>query len=111
MKLLRRLTAVCLAVLVTMSLAVFPAGAAEAGEGTRITVLFTHDMHSHLLPAANGEGGGFSGGYARLKAVIDQQRALYPDALLVDGLCGLGPRAAGHGADGLRRHHLRQPRV
>ncbi len=85
MKLLRRLTAVCLAVLVTMSLAVFPAGAEESGEGTRITVLFTHDMHSHLLPAANGEGGGFSGGYARLKAVIDQQRALYPDALLVDG--------------------------
>ncbi len=85
MKLLRRLTAVCLAVLVTMSLAVFPAGAEEAGDGTRITVLFTHDMHSHLLPAANGEGGGFSGGYARLKTVIDQQKALYPDAVLVDG--------------------------
>ena len=48
MKLLRRLTAVCLAVLVTMSLAVFPAGAEETGDGTRITVLFTQIGRAHV---------------------------------------------------------------
>ena len=48
-----------------------------------VTVLFTHDLHSHLLPFANEEGGQ-SGGYARLMTVINQQKERYPDAILVD---------------------------
>ncbi|MBR6515089.1 MAG: bifunctional metallophosphatase/5'-nucleotidase [Clostridia bacterium] len=49
-----------------------------------ITVLFTHDLHSHLLPVTDTEGGEF-GGYARLMTVINEQRAKHPDAILVDG--------------------------
>jgi len=55
----------------------------SAGEGEQVTVLFTHDLHSHLLPA-NDENGVSYGGYARLKTVIDEQKAIDPDALLVD---------------------------
>jgi len=49
-----------------------------------ITLLFTHDLHSHLLPSANESGEGEYGGYARLMTAIKAQRQLAPDALLVD---------------------------
>ena len=35
-----------------------PAFADTASSGDEITVLFTHDLHSHLLPAANENGKG-----------------------------------------------------
>ena len=52
--------------------------------GTTATILFTNDLHSHLL-ASSQEGGGEFGGYARLMTVIRQQKEKYPDAILVDG--------------------------
>ncbi len=48
------------------------------------TILFTHDLHSHLLPATDEDGGEY-GGYARLMTAIRQQKEQYPDAILVDG--------------------------
>ena len=54
------------------------------GETTPVTVLFTHDLHSHLLPAEE-EAGGEYGGYARLMTAIREQKEKYPDAILVDG--------------------------
>lgn len=81
MKPLRRVFALVMAVLLVLGLAL-PAFA--NAPGTAVTVLFTHDMHSHLLPAVD-ESGKEYGGYARLKTAIDQQKAAHPDALLVDG--------------------------
>lgn len=49
-----------------------------------VTVLFTHDLHSHFLPSVD-ENGNEYGGYARLMTVISQQKEKYPDAILVDG--------------------------
>lgn len=49
-----------------------------------VTVLFTHDLHSHLLPSRDEDGGEY-GGYARLMTVINGQKEKYPDAILVDG--------------------------
>ena len=67
------------------ALCVLPAAATEPlavmGE---TTILFTHDLHSHFLPQP-AEGGGESGGYARLKTVIDAEKERHPDALLLDG--------------------------
>ena len=73
-----------LAVLLALMLAavVFAAGA-EGGSKTT-TVLFTHDLHSHFLPQRDSQGGE-SGGYARLKTAIDQEKTKNPRALLVDG--------------------------
>lgn len=68
-------------------LCVLPVGAVAEGctqETNVTTILFTHDLHSHFLPQSTAEGGE-SGGYARLKTVIDGERAMNPDALLVDG--------------------------
>lgn len=48
-----------------------------------VTILFTHDLHSHFLPSADTDGGEF-GGYARLMTAIEEQKAKYPNAVLVD---------------------------
>ncbi len=53
-------------------------------EEAPITVLFTHDLHSHFLPATDTDGGEY-GGYARLASAINAQKAAHPNALLVDG--------------------------
>ncbi len=57
---------------------------ATAPPAEEVTVLFTHDLHSHLLPAADEDGGEY-GGYARLMTVIKEWKEQYPDAILVDG--------------------------
>lgn len=81
MKLLRRVPAFLLAALMVLA-PVLPALA--NAPTTSVTVLFTHDMHSHLLPATDETGAEY-GGYARLKTAIDGVRADRPDAILVDG--------------------------
>ncbi len=75
-----RIFAFIMALLLSLGCLVF-AGASEASED--VTVLFTHDLHSHLLPS-NDENGGQWGGYARLMTVIREQREKNPDAILVD---------------------------
>ena len=71
----------CISLLVFLFCAAAPAFA--TGEDRLITVLFTHDLHSHLLPATNEEGESY-GGYSRLMTAIDAQKRKYPDAILVD---------------------------
>jgi len=55
-----------------------------AAANDTVTILFTHDLHSHFEPAVDGMGNSY-GGYARLKTAIDAQKKLHPDAVLVDG--------------------------
>ncbi len=76
---LRRFGALLMALVLVIGMV--PAALAETRE---VTVLFTHDLHSHLLPSAK-EGGGEYGGYARLMTAIRAERELDPDAILVDG--------------------------
>lgn len=77
----KKIFSLLLALLLMGSVAM-PASAALTAE--RVTILFTHDLHSHLQPA-NDEKGVSYGGYARLKTVIDAQKELAPDAVLLDG--------------------------
>ena len=81
MKRFRRISTCLLAFVLLCS--ILPAWAASPQDYTA-TVLFTHDLHSHFLPQADGEGGE-SGGYARLKTALDRERARHPDALTLDG--------------------------
>ncbi len=83
MRSIQRLLALALVLVTLLSLCAIPS-AGEAAE-EEITILFTHDLHSHLLPAANETGGGEYGGYARLMTAIREQKAKDPDAILVDG--------------------------
>lgn len=55
----------------------------QSGQGN-VTILFTHDLHSHFLPTNLPEGGQY-GGFARLMTLIRQQKEKYPNAILVDG--------------------------
>ena len=79
-KFLKYLCAVVLAASAFFSLSV----SASAAETKDVTILFTHDLHSHFLPASDENGDSY-GGYARLMTVINQQKEKYPDAVLVDG--------------------------
>ena len=81
MILLKRLFSLALALLVLMGCF---GGVMAAEEGTEATILFTHDLHSHFLPAVDEDGGEY-GGYARLMTAIREQRELDPNAILVDG--------------------------
>ena len=78
---IKRLSSLLLAAVLVCSLV---ATAFAAGDSTGVTILFTHDLHSHLLPSDSEDGGEY-GGYARLMTVIKEQRELHPDAILVDG--------------------------
>ena len=82
-KTLKRLSALLLAIFMLLS-AGTSVSAAETSNREEVVVLFTHDLHSHFLPSRDNDGGEF-GGYARLATLIKEQKALYPDASLVDG--------------------------
>ena len=75
----KRLWPVCLLLALVLALGSTSALADQGGE-EEVTILFTHDMHSAFLPREDG-----TGGYARLKTVIDRQREAHPDALVLDG--------------------------
>jgi len=78
---IRKISAFLIAALMVISVYVpVPAGQ----EGKDVTILFTHDLHSHFLPA-NDEKGEEYGGYARLMTIINEQKEKHPDAILVDG--------------------------
>lgn len=78
---IKKISSLILALLfiLTLSVSVY-----AADEGSDVTVLFTHDLHSHLLPSRSEDGGEY-GGYARLMHVINEQKEKHPDAILVDG--------------------------
>ena len=80
-RMIKCLSAFLLAAILSLNLCV---PALAAGDGAKATILFTHDLHSHLLASAE-EGGGEYGGYGRLMTVIRQQKEQYPHAILVDG--------------------------
>ena len=80
----RRIAGLVLAALLFCGLAPAGAQAAQPDQGGEATVLFTHDLHSCFFPRAQ-EGGGELGGFARLSAALQEERADHPDALTVDG--------------------------
>ena len=80
-KIISRLGALTIALIVTVC---FCFSVAAESQNKDVTILFTHDLHSHFLPSVDEDGGEY-GGYARLMTAINQQKELYPDAILVDG--------------------------
>ena len=77
-----------IAIILVLTLSLLPCAFVSAegsASGDEVTILFTHDLHSHLLPSANETGTGEYGGYARLMTLIKEEQAIDPDAILVDG--------------------------
>ena len=58
-----------------------------AEKGSHVSILFTHDMHSHInsfQTVYKGEDVNI-GGFARIQSIINRQREKDPETLLVDG--------------------------
>lgn len=83
---LKRILTLTLFIIICFAIG-FTASAAETAktQDNEVTILFTHDLHSHLLPSANESGEGEYGGYARLMTAIKAEKAKDPNAILVDG--------------------------
>lgn len=83
----RIITSLCLVSLLSGFLSVSGIRANAASEAKEMTIVFTHDLHSHLdsfsteLEGVEQEVGGF----ARLKTFIDETKAEDPDTLVLDG--------------------------
>ncbi len=77
---------VCLITLFSVSAISLAAKTAAAETGEAITILFTHDLHDHLLPVKDLQDGriGYTGGFARLDSAIESELVNHPEALLVD---------------------------
>lgn len=84
---MKKLAGVLVLLLMSVVLVAGPPYGIADTEQDALTILFTHDMHDNLLPYTVEENGQAveQGGYARLQTVINQERALDPDLLLVDG--------------------------
>ena len=80
-----------LAALIILCTTVFPVAASAEGKETGLTILFTHDMHDHVLPVAAEEGGEY-GGFTRLATLLKQERAAaeYPVVTLDGGDFSMG---------------------
>ena len=82
---LNRIFALVLTIIICLGLVVTPVSGTSLSTDKEITILFTHDLHSHLLPSKNESGEGEYGGYARLMTAILAEKAKDPGAILVDG--------------------------
>lgn len=85
----RKRTAAILTALLILCTTVVPALAAPAEQG--LTILFTHDMHDHILPMSDEDGGEY-GGFARLATLLERERAAaeYPVVTLDGGDFSMG---------------------
>ena len=78
--------AVAFSLLITVIIIAAPQVFPETLGDAELTILFTHDLHSHfnserfIIQGKEGE----RGGYARLKTAIDSIKALHPDLFLFD---------------------------
>jgi 5'-nucleotidase/UDP-sugar diphosphatase len=77
----------CFVLIVLTLILVFTSAGTFADSDTEgITILFSHDMHDHILPNKVEKDGEIvkTGGYSRLKTVIDQEKAKRKNTILVD---------------------------
>lgn len=61
-------------------------GKNKATDADNVSVVFTHDMHSHMDADKKKESGSIveTGGFARLKTVMDDVKNDYPDTFMLD---------------------------
>ena len=67
------LIGVAIFLLMALIIVPFALNAANQEDENTVTLLFTHDLHSHFLPVNTKDGE--SGGYARLYTLLQQERA------------------------------------
>ena len=83
----RRFSVICILIFILIFLSsvnIFAVAGIE--EGKNITILFTADMHDHLLPVKDEQNGVIinSGGFARLQSAINSEKKNNSNTLLLD---------------------------
>ena len=65
----------------------FSATSSTAAPTEEVSILFTHDMHSHFDPERFTTDGKVAerGGLVRVKTAVDEVASVYPDTFLLDG--------------------------
>lgn len=84
---MRRFTKlICMLLVILLIQPVFSLKVHAESSPKTMTILFTHDMHDHMLPFSIVQDGKTMqlGGYARIKTVIDQEKKKDPNLLLLD---------------------------
>lgn len=83
-KMLRGLSFILIIMLAVVTFNV--SGTSAENKESRLTIIFTHDLHDHLLPFALEKDGEIKeyGGYARIQSAINSEREKDPDLLLLD---------------------------
>lgn len=84
-KVIRRLVALCLIIVIGVSLGSYTPVAAKTDTRT-VDIMFTHDVHSHLnsFDTVTADGEVNIGGFARMATIIKEQKQKNPDTLVVD---------------------------
>lgn len=83
----RLIANILLIIVVVLLFQVFLIPRSHASEkADKVKIMFTHDMHSNLLPFSTEKGNMVveTGGYARLMSIINSERESNPEALLLD---------------------------
>lgn len=82
----KRLTIAILLALTLLFTGIIHENSAAAAEPQQVDVMFLHDTHSHLNAFATVEDGESRvlGGFAKIKTLINAQKAENPDTLLLD---------------------------
>jgi 5'-nucleotidase/UDP-sugar diphosphatase len=81
-----KLSLVVLIFLIALSLNLSIPQSLAAENEDRMTILFTHDLHDHILPVKDERDGEIinSGGFARLQTAILREKENNPNVVLVD---------------------------
>lgn len=79
---LKRILIIFCVVLLSFSV-IFGVHAETSDNEKEVTILFTHDLHSHLLSFANESGDGVYGGCARIMTAITNRRLKTPMPFLL----------------------------
>lgn len=83
---IRRAAAVIIMIMTAAAVITVSADTVSAAEKDTVSVIFTHDMHSHMDADKNMKNGRTvkNGGFARLKSAMDDVRKEYPQSFVLD---------------------------
>ena len=87
MKKIRKTAMLILAMLLALPMISKTVIKAENETNKSLDVMFIHDLHSHMENFASVENGEtvYLGGIPQIKTLIEEQKAINPDTLVVDG--------------------------
>ena len=83
---IRRAAAVIVMIMTAAAVITVSADTVSAAEKDTVSVIFTHDMHSHMDADKSMKNGRTvkTGGFARLKSAMDDVRKEYPQSFVLD---------------------------